>query len=95
MMNLESLLDMVLTGQGVTQLEHHIHRFFGFAQTAQQSFQVTKSQTDFLKTNIGFDEVYNWQFGPKPGDIDSTQNVLSQLLELAGVSFEELERPLD
>jgi hypothetical protein len=95
LMNLESLLDMVLTGQGVIDMEQHIHRFFGLATQAQQAVNVTGNKAEFLMAYAGFDELYNWQFAPKPGDNNKTQEVLHQLLKLAGISFEELEQKID
>ena len=95
LMNLESLLDMVLTGQGISQLENHIHRFLGLANQAQQTFQFSRRKQDFLAAYAGFDELYNWQFASGPGELDHAQEVLQRLLELAGISFEELERPIE
>lgn len=95
LMNLESLLDMVLTGQGVADLEKHIHHFLGMASQAQKMVQFTGRIADFLRAYAGFDELYHWQFAPKPGDLEKTQEVLHRLIELAELSLEELDRPID
>ncbi|MGX5688500.1 hypothetical protein [Arcticibacter tournemirensis] len=95
LMNLESILDMVLTGQGVAGLEQHIHRFLRLASQAQEAMQVTGSLNDFLLAYSSFDELYNWQFAPRPGDLKETQEIFQTLLELTGLSLDELEEPID
>jgi hypothetical protein len=95
LMNLESLLDMVLTSQRLNDLEQHIHNFLGMSNQAKQAFQFTHSRADFLKSYAGFDEVYTSQFAPKTGSLGQTQQALRRLLELAGLSLEELDKPLD
>jgi hypothetical protein len=95
LMNLESILDMILTGQGVADLEQHIHHFLGMASQAQEALQVTGNGANFQLAFAGFDELYNWQFAPKGGNLEKTQEVLHSLLELAGLSLDELDRPLE
>lgn len=95
LMNLESLLDMVLTGQDVADMEQHIHHFISLTSQEQKAVQFTDRKADILLAYAGFDELYNRQFAPKPGHLEKTQEVLDRLLELTELSLDELDRPLD
>ncbi|GAA0536548.1 hypothetical protein GCM10009415_17950 [Chitinophaga japonensis] len=94
LMNLESLLDMVLTGQGPDHTEQHILQYLTMTSQAQERLRFTGNSDDFLLAYAGFDELYNWQFALRPGDLEKAQEVLDQLITLAGISFDDLERPL-
>ena len=94
LMNLETILDIVMTEQGVTGLRQHIYNFINLVTESEANLQVSKSQSDFLKAHASFDEIYNWLFVQKLENPDSIQPVLEKLLEIAGLSFSELNKPL-
>lgn len=95
LINLESILDMVLTGQGVSDLECHIQSFLRVTSLAHRAMQVTRGRKDFLLAYAGFDELYYQRLAPERNNLEKSHEVLNRLLELTGLSLDKLNEPLD
>jgi hypothetical protein len=94
LLNLDTILDMVVSGQDINDLETHLNNYHNLKDENTELLMVEKQRDKFLMAHASFDEIYNWQFIKKLDNPDSIQPILHELLKLANLSFEELNTPL-
>jgi hypothetical protein len=92
MINLELILDMVLTNQSCKNLQDYIHLYWN---SVIQSETDAFFDIDFLMHAMSsFDVVYPSTLASVSVEREDAQSVLVTLLNLANVSFEKLNEPI-
>lgn len=93
MINLETILDLSITGKTINDLGISIEKFIEFVNQNQQAFAQTASQTALLRASSSFDAFYHQNIAAPSGEISIPEKI-RELVALAKISIDELNAPL-
>ncbi|WP_286753524.1 MULTISPECIES: hypothetical protein [Sphingobacterium] len=94
LINLETILDMVLTDQDINDLKTHLNSYQTFTSNTQYRFFKNPDNATLNSAFVGFDNYYYSAIAPRPVSMEKTQNILTSLLKLTGISLDELNRKI-
>lgn len=86
MMNLETILDMVLSNQDIHEMESFIVSYLDYIIEADMARKGPRAVEMFYASTSGFDDVYA-RYGRQDVTIEDSQKLLEELLKLAGLEF--------
>jgi hypothetical protein len=93
MINLETILDLSITGKTINDLGISIEKFIEFVNQNQQEFAKTASQTALLRASSSFDAFYHQHIAAPSREISIPEKI-KELVALAKISIDELNAPL-
>jgi hypothetical protein len=94
MLNLETIMNIVLTRRNAPDLGQLFILYYHFLQEVRSTLNQSPTMNNFTKAHCSFDEFYN-AFIEKPRSSELNQpNLLHQLLELTGIDFDEFKEEL-
>lgn len=92
MINLETILDLAITGKNIFDLESGFRKYFDYLHESDMAFVQQPTQDGLLAANLSFDIFYQQQLIAKSEP--PVKEYLHQLLELSGINLEEFNLSL-
>jgi hypothetical protein len=94
MLNLETILDILLTGGDAPDLGHLVFLYYNFLQQVRSTLPEQPTMANFATGHCSFDEFYH-AFIEKPRITEEAQRqLLHRLLKLSGIDFDEFKQDL-
>lgn len=94
LINLETIMDMVLTDQSFSDLEQHLHSYNKFTSNIHHRLLNSPDNATLNAAFVGFDQYYRSKIAPHPVSFEKTKIILNNLLELTGISMDELNKKM-
>jgi len=94
LINLETIMDMVLTDQSFSDLEEHLYSYNKFTSNIHHRLFNSPDNATLNTAFVGFDQYYHSKIASHPVSFEKTKIILNNLLELTGISMDELNKKM-